>query len=136
MKITKDTTCCISIAGSPGNFGATLFNTAFEALSLDYIYKPFRVMPEDLSKAVAGIRAFGVRGCGVSMPHKIKVLDLLDAIDPLAEEIGAVNTIVNNNGKLTGYNTDVSGAMRALKERYDVRGKSAHIIGSGGVARA
>jgi shikimate dehydrogenase len=136
MKITKDTICCISIALRPGNFGATVLNTAFETLNLDYIYKPFRVSAADLEKAVKGIRAFNIRGCGVSMPHKVEVMRYLDKIDDTAQRIGAVNTIVNDKGFLIGYNTDYEGARRALKEAYDLRGKSVLIIGAGGVARA
>ena len=136
MKITKDTVCCISIAESPGNFGSLLFNQTFKALSLDFIYKPFRVTSTDLPHAIKGIRALNIRGCGVSMPHKTIVHKYLDAVDPLAKEIGAINTIVNRNGILTGYNTDVIGAAKALEDRYPISGKSAHIIGSGGAARA
>ncbi len=136
MKIDRDTICCISIAERPGNFGATVLNATFQALNLNYIYKPFRVMASDLEDSIKGIRAFGIRGCGVSMPHKIKVMQCLDQIDDAAKRIGAVNTIINNNGVLTGYNTDYEGAKRALKETYDIRNKKALIIGAGGAARA
>ena len=71
MKITKDTQCCISIAERPGNLGAVIFNSAFEALGLDFIYKPFKVTSKNLENAIRGIRSLGIRGCGVSMPHKI-----------------------------------------------------------------
>lgn len=135
MLISKKTKICISIAGKPGDFGASVFNAAFRALSLDYIYKPFKVDPEELSNAIRGIRSFGIRGCGVSMPHKIKVMKYLDKIDPVAQKVGAVNTIVNNKNVLFGYNTDFEGIKIALQENYsDI--KRVLIIGAGGVARA
>ena len=136
MKLDRDTICCISIAERPGNFGATMLNAAFQDLHLNYVYKPFRVMASDLQDAVKGIKAFGIRGCGVSMPHKMNVMAYVDVIDDAAKRIGAVNTIVNDNGVLTGYNTDYEGAKRALKETYDITGKKALVIGAGGVARA
>lgn len=135
-KITKDTQVCISISERPGNFGATVLNAAFEALGLDFIYKPFGVSAENLEAAIKGIRAFGIRGCGVSMPHKQTVITYLDRIDEAAKPIGAVNTIVNDHGILTGYNTDFEGAKRAFQENYDLRGKTALIVGAGGVSRA
>lgn len=136
MQITKDTVCCISIAERPSNFGSTVFNTSFEALALDFIYKPFKVTAEDLPTAIKGLRAFGIRGCGVSMPHKTAVIKYLDRIDPVAEKIGAVNTIVNEAGILSGYSTDFIGAKTVLEEGYDVSGKKVVVIGAGGVSRA
>ena len=136
IKITKNTECCISIASSPGNFGSFIFNQTFKALSLDFIYKPFRVNPDNLSGSIHGIRALNIRGCGVSMPYKTIVHKYLDMIDHTAKEVGAINTIVNKNGVLTGYNTDVVGAEKALEKYYPVKDRTAHIIGAGGVARA
>ena len=136
MKITKNTQVCISIAGRPGNLGANLFNASFEALSLDFIYKPFQVSEDKLSSAVDGIRSFGIRGCGVSMPHKVTVLEYLDEIDSVAEKIGAVNTIVNSNRVLRGYNTDFEGARMAVNTRYNINKKKVFVIGAGGAARA
>lgn len=135
MKITKDTEFCISLAASPGNFGSYVLNSTFKELSLDFIYKPFRLLPENLSTAILGIRALNIRGCGISMPYKTEVHKYLDKIDSVARKIGAVNTIVNRKGVLTGYNTDVIGAENALR-LYPIEGKTAHIIGSGGAARA
>jgi len=134
--INKDTKLCISIAEKPSNFGSTIFNNAFQFLALDYVYKPFCVLVKDLPQAIQGIKALGIRGCGVSMPHKIKVLKYLDKVDKVAKKIGAVNTIVNKKGKLIGYNTDYIGAKRALEENYNVRNKKVLLIGAGGVARA
>lgn len=136
MNITKDTKICISIAEAPGNFGATVFNAGFKALDLDFVYKPFRVADNALTGAVAGIRSFDIKGCGVSMPHKVKIIPLLDQIEGIAKKIGAVNTVVNKNGALIGYNTDFEGVRLSLGKAYDVSGKKVLIIGAGGAARA
>ena len=136
MDITKNTTVCISIAARPGKFGSTIFNAGFQALGLDFVYKPLKVEEKDLADAVANIRDSGIRGCGVSMPHKINILSYLDEIDPIAKKIGAINTVVNDQGILKGYNTDFLGAQRAIKENYDVAGKRVLLIGAGGVSRA
>ncbi|MFH0815000.1 MAG: shikimate dehydrogenase [Candidatus Falkowbacteria bacterium] len=136
MKIDRDTICCVSIAERPGNLGAAIFNAAFQELNLNYVYKPFCVFAKDLQKAINGMRAFGIRGCGVSMPHKSTVMQYLDKIDEAAKRIGAVNTIVNDDGVLSGYNTDYVGFKRALAESYAVCRKKAFIIGAGGAARA
>lgn len=135
-KITKDTQLCISISERPGNFGAIVFNTTFEDLSIDFVYKPLRVSPHNLASAIEGIRSLGIRGSGVSMPHKTKVLKYLDVVDPIAMDIGAVNTIVNKDNVLFGYNTDFYGAKMALEENYDVLGKKVLVIGAGGASRA
>ncbi len=135
MKITKDTQLCISIAASPGNFGSYVFNSTFKELFLDIIYKPLQVSPDYLSAAILGIRALNILGCGISMPFKTEVLKYLDKVDSVAKKIGAVNTIVNRNGVLIGHNTDLTGAEKAL-ELYPIEGKTAHIVGSGGAARA
>jgi shikimate dehydrogenase len=136
VKITKDTKCCISIAESPGNFGSTIFNATFQELKLDFIYKPFKLLKENLPQAIEAIRALDIRGCGVSMPHKTLIHKYLDEVDPVAKKIGAVNTVVNENGKLIGYNTDYMGAREALRELFPIAGKTVHIIGAGGASRA
>lgn len=134
--IDKETVVCISLAEKPGNLGATIFNTTFQELSMNYIYKPFLVRSGDLENAILGIRALNIRGCGVSMPHKVSVMRYLDEIDPVAKEIGAVNTIVNRGGKLTGYNTDFEGVRVITREDYRVKGKTVFLVGAGGAARA
>ena len=114
-----------------------MHNVAFEKLGLDYVYVPFQVKPEHLAKAVEGLRALNVMGFNVTVPHKIAVLSLLDIIDPAARKIGAINTVVNNNGKLTGYNTDADGFYRSLLE-HDIRPENQRItvLGAGGASRA
>ncbi|MDO8526982.1 MAG: shikimate dehydrogenase [Deltaproteobacteria bacterium] len=137
MKINKDTKLIFSIAERPGNFGTTFFNRAFACLELDYIYKALRLSPDgDLDAVIRAIRALGIAGCSVTMPFKERVLPLLDRLDPQAKKIGAVNTIVNTDGVLTGYNTDFSGVLNVVRENLDVRGKTALVCGLGGVAKA
>lgn len=134
-KLTKDTQLCASIAERPGNFGTIFFNELFKELDLDFIYKAFRVEAKNLPAAIAGIKALGIRGVGVTMPHKLAVMKYLDVIDPTAREIGAVNTIVNNNGVLSGYNTDYYGVKKALEMIPDIAKKRVLLVGAGGIGR-
>jgi shikimate dehydrogenase len=114
-----------------------MHNAAFKKLGLDYLYIPFRVKPEQLPQAVAGLRALNVRGFNVTIPHKVSVIPRLDSLDPLAEKIGAVNTVVNDNGELRGYNTDAEGFLRALTgQGIELGGKNVVILGAGGASRA
>lgn len=114
-----------------------MHNAAYRELGLDYVYIAFGVKPEQLSQAIEGIRGFGITGMNVTIPHKVNVVPLLDRLDPLAEKIGAVNTVVNDNGVLTGYNTDATGFLQAMLEKgVEPKGKNIAIIGAGGAARA
>ena len=114
-----------------------MHNAAFRKLGIDYVYLPFRVLPEELEKAVAGMRALNIRGLNVTIPHKVAIIPFLDKLDPLAEKIGAINTIVNEDGVLTGYNTDATGFLRALLEKeIEPEGKNMVILGAGGASRA
>jgi shikimate dehydrogenase len=127
-------TLCCSLSLHPVGTGAAMHLAGYRALGLPFTYVPFEV--HDLPAAVAGIRALGIRGAGVSMPYKLGVMPLLDAIDPLAARIGAVNTIVNDGGLLTGHNTDAEGAARAVEEVRPLRGARVLLLGAGGAARA
>lgn len=120
------------------SMSAVMHNAAFMELGLDFAYQLLEVRPEDLEKAVSEtLRASDVRGANVTIPHKVSVMGYLDEIDLEAVRIGAVNTIVNDGGRLKGYNTDGIGALRAIGERYgDLRGARAVILGAGGAARA
>ena len=114
-----------------------MHNAAFSSLGLDYIYLPFRVEKGQLAKAIDGVRALNIGGLNVTIPHKVAVIPLLDELETLAERIGAVNTIVNDNGHLKGYNTDASGFVKALLERgIEPQGKKIVILGAGGASRA
>jgi shikimate dehydrogenase len=112
-------------------------NAAFYALNLDVIYTAFRVKPSDVANALSGIRALGVLGLNVTMPHKEAVIAHLDWIDDTAKFLNTVNTIHHKNGKMLGYSTDGIGAFRALKENgSDPQGKRVLIFGAGGAARS
>jgi shikimate dehydrogenase len=89
-----------------------------------------------LQEAVNGIRALNLKGVSVTIPHKIEVMDYLDDVEKVAQRIGAVNTVLNQEGRLIGHNTDCGGAIRALEEKIELKGKKAMLIGAGGAARA
>lgn len=114
-----------------------MHNAGFAALGLNFIYVPFHVSREALPAAVAGIKALGLAGVNITVPHKEAVLALLDEVVEEARLIGAVNTVVNRGGSLVGYNTDAIGFLRALQEAgFDPAGRAAVVIGAGGAARA
>jgi len=127
-------TLCISVAEKPGKFGITVHNAGYRALGLNFMYKTFAI--NDIKGAIIGVRSLGIRGCSVSMPFKEKVIPFLDRLDPLAKKIGAVNTVVNDNGSLVGYNTDVIAVEKSLKQLQIKNDKSIIIFGAGGVSRA
>jgi shikimate dehydrogenase len=115
-----------------------MHNAAFRRLGLNYVYLPFAVEPSQLSRAVEAIRALGLAGVNVTIPHKERVIPHLDRLTAEARSIGAVNTIVNHGGRLTGHNTDGAGLLAALRARwgFSVRGRSVCLLGAGGAARA
>jgi len=139
MQTSSNLKICLSI-GFPikTSKSPSIHNAGFKKLGIDdqFIYLRAEVKPENLKMAIDGVRGLDIRGVSVTMPHKSEVIKYLDEIDKTAKEIGAVNTIVNNNGKLKGYNTDCLGALTALEKKTKVRGKKVAIIGGGGVARA
>jgi len=115
----------------------TLQNAAFEALGLDCKFLAFHVKPAEVEKALAGMRALGIQGLNVTMPHKSAVIGFLNEVDENAKLLNAVNTIKNVDGKLQGFNTDGVGALRALRENgADPKGKKITLLGAGGAARA
>ena len=114
-----------------------MHNDLFSLYNMDAIYLPFQVKDEDLHDAVNGLRALGAVGFNVTIPHKSKIIPFLDEVDDLAASIGAVNTVVNQNGKLIGYNTDGLGFLKGLNGIVsEVKGKRILVIGAGGAARA
>src|SRR4051812_4601084 len=125
---------CCSIAGSASRVGVAVHRAGYRALEMDWTYVAFSL--DDTDAAVAAIRALGIRGCGVTMPHKEAVLPLLDEVDTDAAAIGAVNTIVNDDGRLTGYNTDWLGAIKALEAVTTLDGADVVLLGAGGAGRA
>jgi shikimate dehydrogenase len=136
--VTGKTSIC-GLIGDPveHTMSPAMHNAAYRQMGLDYVYIPFRVRAAELGKAINGMRAFNIRGLNVTIPHKVAVIPFLDKLDPLAEKIGAVNTIVNDNGVLTGHNTDATGFLRALLEKgITPEGKNALVLGAGGASRA
>jgi len=114
-----------------------MHNAAFQDMGIDYVYLPFRVKKEEVGRAIEGMRALNMRGLNVTIPHKVAVIPFLDELDPLADKIGAVNTIVNDGGVLKGYNTDATGFLQPLlEEGIEPEGKSVAILGAGGAAKA
>ena len=113
-------------------------NQTFQAHHIDAVYVPFHVRSDKLSAAVNGLRALNVAGVNVTIPHKETILPLLDQIDPTARLIGAVNTVVNRAGVLTGYNTDASGFIRSVRQelKFQPEGCKVLLLGAGGACRA
>lgn len=110
---------------------------AFAAKNLNYRYLTIKVLPEDLGKAMDSVKIFDMKGINLTMPHKIKVLPYLDELSPAAEIIGAVNTVIQKEGKLFGENTDGKGFVTALKNSGETLDKkNVTILGAGGAARA
>lgn len=137
MEINSETRLCCLI-GHPvkHSISPNIHNTLFQKLNLNYVYLAFDIDPRDLRSAVRGFRAINVRGFNVTIPHKINVIKYLDKIDSSVKESGSVNTVVNKEGELVGYNTDIDGIVNSLKDiEYDNCGR-ALIIGAGGAARA
>ncbi len=129
----------VGVIGHPikHSYSPFMHNLAFKLTDLDYIYLPFDLTSSNLKDALKGMVALGIKGVNVTIPHKEKVIPLLNDVSEGASIVGAVNTIVNENGKLNGYNTDVHGILESLKEyKKDLSGSVVTIIGAGGVARS
>jgi shikimate dehydrogenase len=138
MMINGKTRVC-AIIGDPveHSLSPVMHNAAFKELGLNLVYVAFTVTSTELKTAVLGAKSLGLRGLNVTMPHKNAIIHYLDEVDSTAKSIGAVNTVLNNQGKLIGYNTDGSGAMIALQENgvYPEE-KKLVLLGAGGAAKA
>jgi shikimate dehydrogenase len=132
--INKATTLCVSLAARPSNIGTRFHNFLYDELGLDFLYKA--VAPADIESAVAGIRGLRIRGAGVSMPFKEAVIPLLDEVDASAAAIQSVNTIVNTDGHLVGYNTDYLAVRTVLAEHRVHTDLEFIVLGAGGMAKA
>ncbi len=130
----------IGLIGNPVKHSKSplMHNTMFDKLDLKYQYLAFNVCRNDLEKAINGIKALNMKGANITIPHKVDVMKFLDEVSDEAGQIGAVNTIVNDDGKLIGYNTDGEGYVRSLIEEtaIDLKNKSVMLLGAGGAARA
>lgn len=137
--IITGTTKTICLIGHPveHSFSPIMHNAAFKKLGLDYVYVAYEVHPDNLESAIKGMRALDIKGMNVTIPHKQEVMKYVDEIDPIAEKMGAINTIKNDNGVLKARNTDAGGARKSLIDAgCELSGKNVLILGSGGVSRA
>lgn len=138
VKITGETRVHSLFGSSVQNsLSPVIFNTTFQKLSLNRAYLPFNVRKNQLKHAVAAARTLGFDGFNVTMPHKTRILELLDRLDDVAKKGGTVNTVARVGQKLVGYSTDGEGALRAIKSYgFEPDDKNLLIIGAGGAARA
>jgi shikimate dehydrogenase len=136
----KATTKIYCIFGHPvsHSLSPAMHNSAFSALGLDCAYVAFDISPEEIGKAVQAVRTLGISGVNITIPHKETIIPHLDEVAPDAELTGAVNTVKNDGGKLSGHNTDVGGFLRAVEEELGVKpeGSKVFLAGAGGAARA
>lgn len=136
---TRIKTCLIIGDPVSHSLSPAMHNAAYKALSIEsqYIFLTKRVNPEELANVIkTDLHAPNIHAFAVTVPHKESIIKYLDDMDETAKEIGAVNTVLNNNGKLKGYNTDWKGAMNALLKYTPLKNKKIAILGSGGTARA
>jgi shikimate dehydrogenase len=138
--ITSETQLC-GLIGHPvkHSLSPIMHNAAFKEVGIDdkYCYLAFNVLESDLKQVITAVKTLNIRGLNVTIPHKLAVMEYLDLIDTTAQSIGAINTIVNTQGFLRGYNTDLLGVTNALKEaEFDPTNKKIVILGAGGAARA
>ena len=139
MNITAKTKICMVI-GDPveHSLSPQIHNAGYRALGIDddFVYVAASVKPEDLASFVSGAKAMDIRGFSCKLPHKLGIMRYLDEIDEVAKTIGAVNTVVNDNGRFKGYNTDWVGIVAPLEAVTALKGKKVALLGAGGAARA
>jgi len=138
MVISGKTKVC-GVIGDPieHTLSPIMHNAAFEALKIDYVFLAFKVKPVEVKNAMNGMRALGIHGLNVTMPHKNAVIKYLDEVDPAGKTIASTNTILNKDGRLLGFNTDGVGALNALEQNgVEPRGKRVLLLGAGGAAKA
>jgi shikimate dehydrogenase len=138
MPISGKTQVC-GVIGDPieHTLSPTMHNAAFNHLKLDFVFLAFRVKAAQLENAMRGMRGLGIRGLNVTMPHKNAVIKYLDEVDPTVKFLGSANTILNDNGRLLGFNTDGVGALKAMRENgVNLDGKKLLLLGAGGAAKA
>lgn len=126
--------CCLIGDPVAHSLSPLVHNRGYQALGLNYVYLAFRV--KEAGPAITAMRALAISGMSLTIPHKTSALAYVDEVDRQAREIGAINTIVNHNGRLKGHNTDYDAALKALSEKTPLRGKRAVILGAGATALA
>jgi shikimate dehydrogenase len=138
MAISGKTKVCGVIGDPIGHtLSPTIHNAAFNHLGLDFVFLAFCVKAADLENAIRGMRGLGIHGLNVTMPHKSTVTAYLDTMDPAAKFLGSANTIMNKDDKLSGFNTDGVGALKALRENgTELSKKKVLLLGAGGAAKA
>ncbi len=131
---TKTKLC--ALIGNPveHSMSPIMHNIAFKKMGLNFVYLALKV--DNLEDTLKGMRALNIRGFNVTIPYKIEVMKYLNGIDKTARRIGSVNTIVNNNSYLKGFNTDWLGAIKSIEEKTSIKGKKVVMLGAGGAARA
>ena len=134
-RFDADTLKFVSMAKLPSKFGIHFHNAGYSAHKINAVYIPLKVDSEDLTTAIELLRK-NFHGAGISMPHKTRIIKYLDRIDDNAKNIGAVNTVVKQEGRLAGYNTDYHGARKTINDTLDISGKRVVLLGAGGAARA
>jgi len=138
MVISGKTRVC-GVIGDPieHTLSPIMHNAAFEALQIDYVFLALKVKPEEIENAIKGMLALSIHGLNVTMPHKNAVIKYLNEVDPTGKAIASVNTILNKDGRLLGFNTDGVGALNALQQNgVKLRGKKVLLLGAGGAAKA
>ena len=138
MTISGKTKVCGVIGDPIGHtLSPVIHNAAFNHLKLDFVFLAFEVKADDLEFAINGMQGLGIRGLNVTMPHKIAITRYLDEADSTVKFLGSANTILNDDGKLSGFNTDGVGALQALRENgVNPTGKNVVLLGAGGAAKA
>lgn len=139
MRLSAKTKICLIIGDPVGHsLSPAMHNAGYESLGIDdqFIYLGARVKVEDVGVAVQTMRRMGIHGLACTIPHKVEVMKYLDKVDETAKKIGAVNTIINKQGKLIGFNTDWMGAVIPLEKITTLPGKKALVLGAGGASRA
>ena len=129
----------VGVIGHPikHSLSPMMHNYAFNKLDLDYVYLPFDIAATNLKDALRGMVALGIKGFNVTIPHKERIVDFLDELSDGAKIVNAVNTVVNENGKLHGHNTDVEGIFKTLEDyKEELRDSTVSVIGAGGAARS
>lgn len=139
MNRIKGSTSLIALLGKPVNHSKSpyMHNRSFEILGLDFAYMAFEIENHEVEKSIEAMRTLNVKGFNITMPYKEEVIRFLDKVDEEARIIGSVNTVLNHNGKLMGYNTDGKGFVKSLEEKdVKFKGEKIVILGSGGAAKA
>ena len=139
MQIITGKTKIVGIIGYPveHTLSPIMHNKAFEFLKLDFVYVPFMVKPEYLKNAIESMRTLNIYGMNITVPYKEKIIKYLDFADDITKNvIGAVNTVVNKNGRFIGYNTDGMGFKESLKKKFNPHSKTVLLLGAGGAAQS